>query len=224
VEINKKKDIVMKKKNITFPKLLSITTLMLSSLLLHQGGFAKGLNGPHKHGEIELTVLKADGQVIFNIVAPAQDIAGYEHAPTSEANTKAAIKAETSLYEVKNLEVLFDFSPKNACQPFESYVNSDLLNIHTHEKKQGQSFISMLAEKDHPTKPEDDVHVVGVGGHSDYVMSYVFDCDKVDSVTLGFAKQFPSIKKINLREKNLEGNIVKSFTSNGKATINFNKL
>ncbi|MCK5895569.1 MAG: DUF2796 domain-containing protein [Cocleimonas sp.] len=207
-----------------FPKLLTITPLIIGSLLLHQSVIAKGLNGPHKHGELELTVLKADGQVIFNLVAPAQDIAGYEHAPTSEANKTAAINAEKSLYTVDNLNVLFDFSPKNVCQPFESYVNADLLNIHTHEKKKGQSFISMLAEKDHPTKPEDDVHVVGVGGHSDYVMSYVFDCGEVESVTLGFAKQFPSIKKINLREKNLEGKVVKTFTSNGKATIDFNKL
>ena len=195
--------------------------LMVTSTLLTQGLFAQGLNGPHQHGELEMTVLKADGQVVFNIVAPAQNIAGFEHAPKTAAEKAKALKAESSLYEVDNLNSLFQFSPKGACQPYESYVNSDLLNVHSHTKEKGQSYISMLAENDHPEKKEDDVHVVGVGGHSDFVMSYVFDCEKVDSVALGFAKQFPSLKKINLRAKNLSGKIIKTFASGKKSVIDF---
>jgi hypothetical protein len=210
------------KKNSFLPKLLSVTILMAGNALLAQNTVAKGLNGPHRHGELEMTVLKADGQVIFNIIAPAQNIAGFEHAPKTLAEKEKLLKAESSLYEVDNLNILFQFSPKDACLPYESYVNSDLLNIHSHKKD--KSFISMLAENDHPEKPEDDVHVVGVGGHSDFVMSYVFDCEGVDSVTLGFAKQFPSIKKINLRAKNLEGKIVKTFSSGKKSVIDFSKL
>ncbi len=208
----------MKMKKI-LPKLLSISILMVTSTLL-----AQGLNGPHKHGELEMTVLKADGQVIFNLVAPAKNIAGFEYAPKTQAEKTRALKAEASLYEVNNLNVLFQFSPKGACQPYESYVNSDILNIHSHKKEKGKSFVSMLAENDHPQKPEDDVHVVGVGGHSDFVMSYIFDCDKVDSVTLGFTKQFPSIKKINLRAKNLSGKVTKTFVSGKKSVIDFGKL
>jgi hypothetical protein len=212
------------KKNSFLPKLLSITILIAGNALLAQNAVAKGLNGPHKHGELEMTVLKADGQVVFNIVAPAQNIAGFEHAPKTPAEKAKALKAESSLYEVDNLNVLFQFSPKGACLPYESYVNSDLLNVHSHKKEKGKSYISMLAESDHPKEQEDDVHVVGVGGHSDFVMSYVFDCESVDSVTLGFAKQFPSIKKINLRAKNLEGKIVKTFISGKKSVIDFSKL
>lgn len=210
--------------NNSLPKLLSISALTVVSALLAQSTIAKGLNGPHKHGELEITVLKADGQVVFNIVAPAKDIAGFEHAPKTEAEKARALKAEASLYEVDNLNVLFQFSPKGACLPFESYVNSDILNIHSHKKEKGKSSITMLAENDHPKKQEDDVHVVGVGGHTDFVMSYVFDCEKVESVTLGFTKQFPSIKKINLRAKNLEGKIIKTFTSGKKSVIDFSKL
>jgi hypothetical protein len=203
---------------------MTITSVVTISFLLNQATLAKGLNGPHKHDELELTVLKAEGQVVFNLVAPAKNIVGYEHAPKSQAEKTKALSAEKSLYEVNNLNILFSFSPKNSCLPFESYVNSDLLNIHSHTKGKKQSFINMISEKNHPKKPEDDVHVVGVGGHSDFVMSYVFDCEKVDTVTLGFTKQFPTIKKINLRKKNLEGKIIKSFSSATKAVIDFNKL
>jgi hypothetical protein len=203
------------------PKLLSISILMVTSTLLAQSAAAQGLNGPHQHGEFEMTVLKADGQVVFNIVAPAKNIAGFEHAPKTAAEKAKALKAESSLYEVDNLNNLFQFSPKGACQPYESYVNSDILNIHSHTKEKNKSYIRMLAENDHPEKKEDDVHVVGVGGHSDFVMSYIFDCEKVDSVTLGFAKQFPSLKKINLRAKNLSGKIIKTFVSGKKSVIDF---
>ena len=213
----------MKMKKI-LPKLLSISILTATSALLAQGAVAQGLNGPHKHGELEMTVLKADGQIVFNMVAPAKDIAGFEHAPKTAAEKARALKAEASLYEVDNLNVLFQFSPKGACQPYESYVNSDILNVHSHKKEKGKSSISMLAENNHPKKQEDDVHVVGVGGHSDFVMSYIFDCDKVDSVTLGFAKQFPSIKKINLRAKNLSGKVIKTFVSGKRSVIDFGKL
>jgi hypothetical protein len=203
--------------------LLSFTAVMTGSVLLNQSAMAGGLNGPHTHDELEFTVLKTENQVVFNLIAPAFNIAGYEHAPKSKDNKKAALGAEKSLYEVENLKILFQFSPDNVCQPFEAYVNSDLLNIHSHSKEKDQSFISMLSEKEHPKKAEDDVHVAGVGGHTDFVMSYVFDCGKVETVTLGFIKQFPSLKKMNLRAKNLEGDVIKTFTSTDKPVITFKK-
>ncbi len=211
--------------NTTFlSKLLSITTLTAGSFLFINSAIAEGLNAPHHHGQLEMTILKTSGQVVFDMVAPAQDIVGYEHAPKSKADKMALEKAEKSLYEVDNLNVLFDFHPKESCLPFESYVNSDLLNIHTHPEKKNKSFIGKLAKENHPQKPEDDVHVVGVGGHTDFVMSYIFDCEKVETVTLGFSKQFPSIKKINIREKNLNGKIVKTFNTSSKTVIDFSKL
>ncbi len=214
----------MKNIKITFLTKLLLTTILISGNTLFSTTSAEGLNGPHQHGELEVTVLKISGQVVFDMVVPAQDIVGYEYAPKSEDDVKALEKAERSLYEVDNLNVLFDFKPKESCLPFESYVNSDLLNIHSHPKEKDQSFISKLALKEHPKKTEDDVHVVGVGGHTDFVMSYVFDCEGVETVTLGFAKQFPSIKKINIREKNLKGNIVKTFKTSSEAVIDFSEL
>lgn len=205
--------------------LLSFTTVMTGSVLLSQNVIAEGLNGPHTHDELEFTVLKTENQVVFKLIAPAFNIAGYEHAPKSEDDKKAVLNAEKSLYEVENLKALFKFSPSNICQPYEAYVNSDLLNIHSHskDKDKDKSFISMLSEKEHPKKIEDDVHVVGVDGHTDFVMSYVFDCGKVETVTLGFMKQFPSLKKMNLRTKNLAGEVIKTFSSTDKAVITFSK-
>jgi hypothetical protein len=216
----------MKRFNIKFlSTLLPATALLAGSILLANTVMAEGLNGPHKHGELNVTVLKASGQLVFDIVVPAQDTVGYEYAPKSKKDKATLMKAEKSLYEVNNLNVLFNFHPKGSCWPFESYVNSDLLNIHEHpDKEKNKGFISKLAEKNHPKKAEDDVHVVGVGGHTDFVMSYTFDCGDVETVTLGFVKQFPSIKTINVREKNLKGKIVKTFNTSSKTLIDFSKL
>lgn len=207
-------------------KLLPTSALLAGSIFLASTAMAEGLNGPHKHGELNITVLKTSGQLVFDMVVPAQDIVGYEYAPKSKKEKEALIKAEKSLYEVNNINVLFNFHPKESCLPFESYVNSDLLNIHVHTDtdKENKGFINKLAEKDHPKKAKDDVHTVGVGGHTDFVMSYIFDCGNVETVTLGFVKQFPSIKTINIREKNLEGKIVKTFNTSKKTLIDFSKL
>ncbi len=205
-------------------KRFPISTLIMGSLFFMNTAIAEGLNGPHQHGQLEMTVLKISGQVIFDMVVPAQDIVGYEYAPKSKADKEALEKAEKSLYEVDNLNVLFEFDPKESCLPFESYVNSDLLNIHTHSEKENESFISKLAKENHPKKVENDVHVVGVGGHTDFVMSYIFDCENVETVTLGFSKQFPSIEKINIRKKNLNGEIVETFNTSDKTVIDFSKL
>ncbi|MCK5902657.1 MAG: DUF2796 domain-containing protein [Cocleimonas sp.] len=195
-------------------KLLPTLTLLFSSLLLLNGATAKGLNGPHTHGELEMTMQFTNNKLIMEMVVPAQDIVGFEDAPTTAAKKNKVKTADKSLYELKNLAVLFNFSPEHSCLPYESYINADVLNYHSHPE--GDSLVQKLAkdQKAGEAAQADDVHTVGVKGHSDFVMTYEFDCDNVQSISLHFSDQFPTLRKINLRDKNLNGRILQSFNAN----------
>lgn len=205
-------------------RLIKLLTLSTGSLLLSTQILAGQLNGPHKHGEIEVNIITTnEGQLIFDMVAPAQDIVGFEDAPTTDEKKKAVDAADKSLYQAKNLQTLFNFTPIGSCWPYETYINSDLMNFHTHPDK--PSFVGKLAEKDKkPDSPKNDVHEVGIDGHSDFIMSYTFDCDGVEAVSLNFAKQFPSIKKINIREQNLKGKVIKSLDTSKDTSIKLSDL
>ncbi|HIO91348.1 MAG TPA: DUF2796 domain-containing protein [Leucothrix mucor] len=201
--------------------LLQTIAIFAGSILSINSVLAEGLNGPHKHGTLEVSILKSSDQLVFDMVVPAQNIVGFEQAPKNDEEKKRVNAAEVALYTAENLRILFNFFPTGSCLPYESYVNSDLLNIHSHPKD--DSFVSKLVKdekgKDKKEKAADDVHVVGANGHTDFVMSYVFNCQGVSEVSLNFAKIFPSIKKINIRKKSVEGKIITTLKTAKNTTI-----
>ena len=190
--------------------------LFAGSILSINSVMAEGLNGPHEHGTLEVSVHQSPNQLVFDMVVPAQNIVDFEYAAKTDDEKKRLKDAEIALYTAENLRVLFHFFPKGSCLPYESYINSDLLNIHSHPK--GASFISKMAKID-GTKSADDVHVIGKDGHTDFVMSYVFNCQAVSEVSLNFAALFPTIKKINIRKKNIEGKVIKTLDTYKNTTI-----
>ena len=196
---------------------LKTVALFAGSILLMNTSQAEGLNGPHTHGELEVSILKAPDELVFEMVVSAKDIVGFESAAKTDAEKKRLKEAEIALYTAENIPVLFNFFPRGSCLPYESYVNSDLLNVHSHpQNKQKESFIGKLAKK---SPNNNDVHAVGKNGHSDFVMSYVFECQGVSEVALHFEKIFPSIKKINIRKKNVEGKIIKVIKTSKNTSI-----
>ena len=196
--------------------LLNTVALFAGSILSINSVMAEGLNGPHKHGMLEVSIHKSAKQLVFDMVVPAKNIVDFEYAAKTDDEKKRLKDAEVALYTAENLRTLFHFFPKGSCLPYESYVNSDLLNIHSHPK--GESLISKMAKED-GIKTTDDVHAVGKDGHTDFVMSYVFNCQAVSEVSLNFAALFPSIKKINIHKKNIEGKVIKTLDTYKNTTI-----
>jgi len=196
--------------------LLSTIVLFAGSILSINSVLAEGLNGPHQHGTLEVSIHKSAKQLVFDMVVPAQNIVGFEHAPKTDEEKKQLKDAEYALYTAENVHVLFNFFPIRSCLPYESYINSDLLNFHTHPKKEG--IITKLAKKE-GQKTADDVHIVGKNGHSDFVMSYVFNCQAASEVSLNFAALFPTIKHINIHKKNITGKVIKRLNTYKNTTI-----
>lgn len=204
--------------------LLKTIALFATSILPINSLLAEGLNGPHTHGELEVSILKSPKQLVFDMVVPAKNITGFEYAAKTDSEKQRLKESEIALYTAESIHTLFNFFPIRSCLPYESYVNSDLLNIHSHPK--GESLVGKLAKETNKKdkKSPNDVHVVGKDGHADFVMSYVFNCQGASEVSLHFAKVFPSIKKINIRKKNVEGKVMKILDTSKNVTLKLNEL
>ncbi len=196
--------------------LLNTVALFAGGILSINSVLAEGLNGPHTHGTLEVSIHKSPKQLVFDMVVPAENIVGFEREAKTKEEKKRLKDADTLLYTAENLYVLFDFFPKDSCLAYESYINSDLLNIHSHPK--GESLITKMAKKDGITT-QDDVHSIGKDGHADFVMSYVFNCEATSKVSLNFATLFPGIKKINIHKKNIDGKVIQTLKTDKNTTI-----
>ncbi|PID46251.1 MAG: hypothetical protein CSB47_04815 [Proteobacteria bacterium] len=178
-------------------KLLSV----LAALLLPVStAMATPIPGPHQHGTLAVAVVKEDSFLTFKMVATSQDILGFEGSPKRPEQKKKLNEQYERLYKEEALRWLFQFVPVDACAPYSSNMDSDMLAYHEHD--------------DPNTKSEgaDDVHAVGDdNGHSDFELTYVFECDPVDRLQISFSDVFPSIKKVDFYGKGeFKGNVLRS--------------
>ncbi len=172
---------------------------LLITLLLTTSVMAGPLQGPHKHGSLEVAIINEEGFLIFKIVMPSKDLLGFEGSPKTKKKKEMIAKQYAKLYEEKALPKLFKFVPAGACKPFSADMYSDMLDYHEHSDP-----------KDRVSKGPQDVHSVGdKNGHSDFFLNYTFECDKVDLIQITFHEVFPSIKRVNFYgEGEAQGKVV----------------
>ena len=156
-------------------------------MLLTLPAVAGTLQGPHEHGSLEVSVTRDNEFLIFKILMPSQDLLGFEGSPKSAAQKETVIKQYEKLYQEEAVPDLFSFFPASSCKPYSANMSSDMLDYHEHDD----------VEDDKP-KDDKDVHSVGdKDGHSDFLLNYVFQCDKVELIQITFHKVFPGIKRVN---------------------------
>jgi len=166
------------------------------------------IHGPHQHGTLAVAVTKENSFLTFKMVIPSQDILGFEGSPKLPSQKKTLNDQYAKLYQENGIPKLFQFEPANACFPYSSNMESDMLTYHEHD--------------DATVKSEgvDDTHKVGdEKGHSDFELTYVFECDPVERVQITFHKVFPSIRKVDFYGKGeLKGEVLLS-TDASKAIV-----
>lgn len=179
-------------------KLLSKLAIFLLPISM---AIAAPIHGPHEHGTLAVAVSKQDEFLILKMVVPSQDLLGFEGSPTSAKQKKKISDQYAKLYKEEVLSKLFQFSPAEACFPYSSNMESDMLTYHEHD-----------GEDENESEGHDDTHSVGdKDGHSDFELTYVFECDSVDLLQISFADVFPSIKKVDFYAKGeLKGEAVRS--------------
>ena len=167
----------------------------------------------HVHGEAELTIAFEGQRIEMQLVSPAANIFGFEHAPKNDEQNEQVHRAESIL---KSADTLFQFSGsdcKNTSQtleiPFsheeashEEHANEE----HGHDEKHSDEEhghndeVAEAHDDDSDDHGHDDhEHEEDHETHTQVVANYVFECDSagLTQIQASFLEQFPAIESLN---------------------------
>ena len=132
----------------------------------------------HVHGLAILTLALENDTLEIQFESPAANIVGFEHTAHSTEEKQAVSTAEAAL---KSPQLLFSFSGAD-CSPKETTVD-----------------VSNVTEDKHKHHHHKEDH--SESNHSEIKANYRFSCQdaqNINSVSIDFFNQFPSIEKINV--------------------------
>ena len=166
--------------------------------------FAGELHGPHTHGEMELLVVLQGNKLQISMLGSAHDLIGYERDPKTAKEKKALRKFDEKFDPFELIKI----NAESTCEFMQGRSESDMFSAAPH--KHG------LLDKTH-------MHELGLEGHIDFIMHYTYECKSAPEITLEIFKLTPSIKKVNVREGVIDGDvkatltkgIIKSSSNNG---------
>lgn len=115
----------------------------------------------HVHGVAELNIAQEGNQLFIELVSPAANIVGFEHAPRNDAQHQQVKKAVETL---KRGGALFKFSAGARCAQDEVEVESDLLRHSKH------------GHHDHKGHKNENTH-------GEFSASYGFTCGNMEQLT-----------------------------------------
>ena len=167
----------------------------------------------HVHGEAELTIAFEGQRIEMQLVSPAANIFGFEHAPKNDEQNEQVHRAESIL---KSADTLFQFSGgdcKNTSQtleiPFsheeashEEHANEE----HGHDEKHSDEEhghndeVAEAHDDDSDDHGHDDhEHEEDHETHTQVVANYVFECDSagLTQIQASFLEQFPAIESLD---------------------------
>lgn len=140
-------------------------------------GAAAQASEPHVHGLARLMV-SLDGQVLtIALSSPLDNLAGFEHAPRTDAQ-KAAL--EKMVATLEQPAALFLATPAAGCAPASTHIESPVLERHDHERH------------DHAHSHAHD--------HADLYAEFTFHCehpDRLANLTVKLFEAFPRLARID---------------------------
>jgi hypothetical protein len=161
-----------------------LSTAALSTAEVHHHAHAEELlqmHGSHVHGEVILNVVIEGNRLDVEMISPAMNITGFEHAPVTEEQRRVLGEAIGKLGQAGNLLTLPGTA---ACEPGASSVETSLTEEH--------------AEHEHePAMEEGDE-----GNHAEFHVTHAFQCDNpdvIESVTLTLFSHFPGVEKVRVQ-------------------------
>ena len=173
----------------------------------------------HVHGEAELTIAFEGQRIEMQLVSPAANIFGFEHAPKNDEQNEQVHRAKTIL---KSADTLFQFSGsdcKNTSQvleiPFSHEEASHEEHDHDEEHaKEEHGHDEKHSDEEHGHNDEvaeahdddsddhghdDHEHEEDHETHTQVVANYVFECDSagLTQIQASFLEQFPAIESLD---------------------------
>ncbi|WP_319781535.1 DUF2796 domain-containing protein [Oceanisphaera sp. IT1-181] len=161
--------------------------------------------GVHQHGFGSLSLALNQQQLVLELLAPAADIVGFEHAPQNieqEQQQAAAFK------RVQDANLLFTLPKKAECtlieskllaQDEEGFDEDEHASDHTHAKDDSHQD---TAHAQHQDDGHEHEHEHDDQGHNDVLVQYHYQCQQPQALTsldTQLFELFASLNKIELQ-------------------------
>ena len=148
----------------------------------------------HVHGEAALNLVIDGGELMIELLSPAANLVGFEHAPHDSAEQRRVDQAEHLL---RDAAAMFALPEQAQCTP-------QPVELHSPFGRQGHR------EHDHEQHPREahaheehghDEEQGHVGGHSDYEVEYAFSCSgqPPQSIRFGLFEHFPGLHEVHVQ-------------------------
>ncbi len=154
----------------------------------------------HTHGEGRLAIAIEGSKVQMELEAPASDIVGFEHAPSTAAQRKTLADAKVRLAKA---ETLFVLSPAAGCKLASAEVvatgalagpaKGGKAADHDHDHDHGKGGKAEAAKSGEKAEEH--------GAHSEVRANYAFECaavDKLGGIAFDYFKAFKGADKLDV--------------------------
>lgn len=145
----------------------------------------------HEHGHAALNLVQENQTVQLMFESPAVNIVGFEYMPK---NTEQHRKVTDAIERLKQGETLFVFSKEAQCIQTSVEVETALSEMTEHKEEHHDEY-----EEEHHDE-HDAEHDDENEGHSEFVASYQFECQRPDalkSLTVKLFEYFPQTEEID---------------------------
>ena len=151
----------------------------------------------HVHGEAELTIAFEGQRIEMQLVSPAANIFGFEHAPKNDEQNEQVNRAETIL---KSADTLFQFSGgdcQSTSQTLEIPFSHEEASHEEHDHDEEHANEEHGHDDEHAN--EEHGHEEDHETHTEVVANYVFECDSagLTQIQASFLEQFPAIESLD---------------------------
>ncbi len=136
----------------------------------------------HAHGSAELNVVRDGGELYVELISPAVNIVGFEHAPSSDAEKRSVATAAAVL---RDGDRLLGFDVTAGCRMQDAELSSVLL-------AEVASTRGRYEQHDH------DAHA----GHADIAVDYHFVCtnpDQLRHIDVRLFDTFPGVERLHVQ-------------------------
>lgn len=149
----------------------------------------------HVHGEAEL-MIAVDGPVLeLELISPAMNIVGFEHAPTTPAQQAAV---EQAVERLRQADRLFQLPPAAGCSLVEAEVETGLLASAMHHEPHEHD--------EHPAETHE--HQAEHDGHAEFHAHYHFQCrqaEALEGIEVRLFEPFPGMQRIHAQSVSAHG-------------------
>ncbi|OIN13976.1 DUF2796 domain-containing protein [Oceanisphaera psychrotolerans] len=178
---------------------MSLKPLALALPLLPFCLLAQPLPGVHEHGFGRLSLALDQQQLVLELLVPAADVVGFEHAPTDEAEQAQLTDA---LKRVQQADTLFHLSEAAACQLNTSRVLEEDTDAHELEEHADEPEHKHGHHENEHADEHHHEHHDDEPGHNDVLVQYRYRCQQplaLNRLSTTLFEQFPSLTRVELQ-------------------------